>query len=89
MSDLRENIRAVSMECVGFVVVGGDVGASQYGADSRAAQVLTLPLTPHTGAVNRVNQSLHLERPAQIHNVNVEGEECTIFHTPLNMTPLG
>lgn len=55
------------MECVGFVIVGGDVGATQYGADSRAVQVLTLPLTLHTGAVNRVTQSLHPERPAQIH----------------------
>lgn len=46
------------MERVGLVIEGGDVGASEYGADSRTLQLQAAPLPLGTGAVKTV-QSLH------------------------------
>lgn len=62
MPHLGENIRAVSVESVCFIVIGGDVGATQHRADTRTVQFFTAPLTLGAGAVNRV-QSLQLDRP--------------------------
>lgn len=47
------------MEGVCFVIVGGDVRATQYRAGSRAVHILTAPLTLGAGTDNRV-QSLQL-----------------------------
>ena len=60
MPHLGQNIRAFSMESVCFIIISGDVGASQYRADTRTVHFLADPLTLGTGAVNRV-QSLQLD----------------------------
>lgn len=54
-----QHICAVSVESVGFIIEGGDVGASQYGADSWTLHILALPLPRGTGAVK---QSGHFTR---------------------------
>lgn len=79
------------MESECFIIIGGDVGATQYRADPRTAQFLTFPLTLGTGADNRV-QSLQLDRPNQIHvihNMISDTEMITIFYIVWNMIPLG
>lgn len=38
------------MESVGFIIEGGDVGASQHGADSRTLERLAVPPPLGTGA---------------------------------------
>lgn len=62
MPQLGENIRAVSMERICFVIIGGDVGATQHRADTRTVIFLTTPLTLDTDAIKRV-QSVQLDRP--------------------------
>lgn len=54
MPHLGENIRAVSMENVSFLIKGDNVGAAVYGAGTRTVLHLTAPLTLDTGAVNKV-----------------------------------
>lgn len=59
------------MESICFIIIGGDVGATQYGADTRTVHILTAPLTLATGAVNRV-QSVQLDKTTlNTHVVNV------------------
>lgn len=67
------------MESVGFIIEGGDVGASQYGADSRTLQLQAAPLPLGTGAEKTV-QSLHQDKASIIHSV-FDGEGCTSFYT--------
>lgn len=53
-----QDVCAGSVERVGLLIEGGDVGASEYGADPRTLQLLAPPLPLGTGAVKTV-QSLH------------------------------
>lgn len=48
--DLGQNVAAVAMQVVKFLVVGGDVGPTLHGAGARARQVLALPQPPRAGA---------------------------------------
>lgn len=61
MPHLGEDIRAESMKRVCFIIIGGDVGATQYGADTRTVHLVTDPLPLVTSAVNRV-QSVQLDK---------------------------
>lgn len=56
-----QDICAGSVEGVGFIIKGGDVGASQYGAETWTVPLSAVPLPVGAGAVKAV-RSLHWDK---------------------------
>lgn len=66
-----ENIGALPMERIHFVVIGGDVASAQHGADTFAIYILTAPLSLRAGAVKQssVSPTVHVKLNAHVINI--------------------
>lgn len=62
MPHLGQNISAVSMESIGFSIIGGDVGTTQYRAGTRTVHTVTAPLPLGTVAVRNRGYKAQFDR---------------------------